>query len=147
MSQKYQEKNDFREFVNAFFICTACICILEGVLGMIFLPDVSMDYGAFFSPPLFGFFSALFGLVNYSKKELSVKQVIFRKCIHLLLIEGMVFGLNFLEGVTFPPFMAVVLALSIALIFFLVHWLMYLNEKKSAEQFNAELRKFKEGPL
>lgn len=85
-------KKNISEFMMAFFVCTTCITILEGILGMIFFPEERLPYEAFFSPPLFGFLSVLLGLVTKSKKELSVRQILFRRALHLLLIEGMVFG-------------------------------------------------------
>ena len=47
-------KSKLIEELISFCICTTCITILEGVMGMFFFPDVLVDYGAFFSPPIFG---------------------------------------------------------------------------------------------
>lgn len=124
----------------AFFVCTACITILEGVIGMLFFPELRFGYDAFFSPPIFGFFSVLFGLVTKSKKELSVKQMLFRMALHLNLIEILVFGLNYMSGMVFEPVAAVVLALSIALIFAAVYLVMWINDRKSAVLFNEKLK-------
>ncbi|MGN0377586.1 MAG: hypothetical protein ACI4ED_08125 [Suilimivivens sp.] len=133
-------KKNFSEFMMTFFVCTTCITILEGTLGMIFFPQERLPYGAFFSPPLFGFFSVLFGLVTKSKRELSIKQILFRRGIHLLLIEGMVFGLNYYAGMIFEPLVAFVLALSIAFIFVAVYVIMWLNDQRSAALFNEKLK-------
>ncbi|MGN1147620.1 MAG: hypothetical protein ACI4TB_04305 [Lachnospiraceae bacterium] len=138
------KKNSWIDSIMTFFVCTACICILEGILGMIFMPEIQFGYDAFFSPPLFGLFSVLFGVVNYSKRELGVKEVLFRRVIHLLLIEGLVFGLNYMAGAIFPAFMAIALFFSIAVVFVMVYVVLYLYDRKSAELFNQELRKFQE---
>ena len=94
----------------------------------------------FFSPPLFGFLSVLLGGVTKSKKELSVRQILFRRAIHLLLIEGMVFGLNYLSDHTFEPVVTWTLAISIAFIFVAVYVIMWLNDQRSAALFNEKLK-------
>ncbi len=76
-------KSKLVDMMMSFFICTACITILEGIIGRIFFPQLTFGYEAFFSPPFFGFLSVLFSIVNYSKKELSIRQVLFRRFLHL----------------------------------------------------------------
>ena len=133
------------EFVMAFLVCTACITLLEGIVGMLFFPQQRFGYEAFFSPPLFSFFSVLFGLIVSSEKELSVKQVLLRRGLHLLLIEGMVFGLNYISGTTFTPLFAGALAFLIALVFGAVYGVMWWNDRTSALLFNGRLRAWQSG--
>ncbi len=135
-----RDKNILVEELKAFFVCTTCITILEGILGMLFFPHMKLEYDAFFSPPLFGLFSVLLGFVNYSKKELSVKQVLFRRAIHLLMIEGLVFGLNYVSGNIFEPFVSFILAVSIALVFIAVYAALWFMDRRSAMQFNRQLK-------
>lgn len=130
------------QFMLVFFIVTACITILSGILGMIFMPDVRFGYEAFLSPPIFGFLSALSELVTKSRKELSVGQMLFREFLQLLLIEVMVFGVNYVFGTTFTWELNITLALSIAVIFILVYVIMWLNDQRSAVVFNAKLVEF-----
>lgn len=130
------------QFMLVFFIVTACITILSGILGMVFMPDVRFGYEAFLSPPIFGFLSALSGLVTKSRKELSVGQMLFREFLQLLLIEVMVFGVNYVFGTTFTWKLNITLALSIAVIFILVYVIMWLNDQRSAVAFNAKLVEF-----
>ena len=75
-----------------------------------------------------------------SSKELTVRQVLIRRVIHLLLIEGMVFGLNYLAGVIFPPVVCITLALGIAVVFVMVYVITWINESKSAADFNQRLK-------
>ena len=137
-----KHKKKLSEMLIAFCVCTACITIMEGILGMLFFPEEKMDYGAFFSPPLFGGLSVLFGIVTWSEKELSVKQVLFRRVLHLLLIEGMVFGLNYIAGVMFSIEVGVVLALGIALVFVSVYAILWINDRRSADLFNRKLKEY-----
>ena len=137
-------KEQLKQLFMSFFVITTCITIAEGILGLLFFPDVKLGYEAFFSPVLFGFFSAIFGLVSYSKKELSIRQTIFRDVIHLLMIEAFVFGLNALNGQFFEFIPAIILAVTIAVIYLIVALVMWINDKKSADKFNANLKKFQE---
>lgn len=130
------------EFIMSFFIATTCIGICMGILGSFFMKEVVFGYDAFFSPPIFGFFSVCLSIVNYSKKELSIKQVIVRKCIHLLLINVLVFGLNYDYGMIFEPIFALCLFLFIFVIYVTVNVLIWLNDRKTAVQFNKELIEF-----
>lgn len=137
-----KDKGMLIQFLLVFFIVTACITILNGLLGMIFLPEMRFGYEAFLSPPIFGFLSALSGLVTKSKKELSVKQMLFREFLQLLLIEIMVFGANYMFGICFEWELSVTLAIGIAVIFVLVYVVLWLNDRSSAKTFNAKLVEF-----
>ena len=137
-------KSKLIEELISFCICTTCITILEGVMGVLFFPDVMLDYGAFFSPPIFGAIGVFLGVVTISKKELTVKQVLIRRAIHLLLIETVVFGLNYLVGVIFPPIIAITLALGIALVFVAVYFICWLDERRCANDFNQMLKSYQE---
>lgn len=129
-------------FLVVFLVITACITILDGVIGILFLPNMRFGYEAFFSPPLFGFLSALTGFVRKSKKDLSVNQVLFRYFLQLLIIEVIVFGLNFLCGNIFPPVLSVALAAGIAVVYIFVHVILWLNDRKIAQSFNIALKNF-----
>ncbi len=139
-----EQKSKISELLIAFCVCTTCITILEGIMGMIFYPNEKIGYGAFFSPPVFGAFSVLLGFVAESKKELSVKQVLFRRFLHLLLVEGMVFGLNYAAGTTFKPIVSVALAIGIAVVFVMVYVILWINDRRSARLFNHKLREYQE---
>lgn len=139
-----QTKSSLTELIIVFFIVTACITILEGILGLIFMPDMRFGFDAFLSPPLFGFLSTLTGLVTKSSKELSIKQVLFREFLQLLLIEIIVFGINYLSGTTFEAKLNVALAIAIALVFVVVYLVMWLNDQRSAKLFNEKLKAFQE---
>lgn len=130
-----------------FFIVTACVTILEGTLGAIFWPDTRVGFQAFLSPPLFGALSALSGVVVYSRHELTMKQMAVRMCLQLLLIEAMVFLANILFGdfESFTPQMIVTLAFAIALIYVIVHFVLWINDRNVAKAFNECLRKLQSG--
>ena len=137
-------KEKVTEAIMSFFVITAAICILEGILGVLFVPEEQLNYKAFFTPPLFALLSVLCGIVTIAKREFSMKQAIVRKIIHLILIELMVFGINYMEGYVFSPLLNVVLMLGIGCIYALVCIVLYLNDRRIATLFNLELKKFQQ---
>ena len=130
------------EFLMAFFVCSTCISILEGLLGMAFFAEDKFGWEAFFSPPLFGFLSVLLGMVTKSERELSVKEILFRRALHLLLIELLIFGMNYETGMQFDVLFSVTLAFSVAAVFVAVYVVMWLNDRKSAALFNEKLKEY-----
>ena len=71
-------KNNLTDFILSFCIITACITLVNGILGCIFMPDIRFGYEAFFSPPLFGLLTALTGIITKSRRELSTGQTLSR---------------------------------------------------------------------
>lgn len=142
--RKLITKEKITEAVMAFFIITAAICILEGVMGVLLLPEKQLGYQAFFVPPIFGFFSVLCGIVTISGKEMSIRQAVIRKIIQLCLIEFMVFGLNYVTRTVFDTLVTIALAFGIACVFALSEIVLYLNDRRIADLFNKELKKFQD---
>ena len=132
------------ETIISFCACTTCIVLLQGIMGMLFFPDELLPYDAFLTAPIMGALSVLFGMVTWSKRELTVKEVLVRRFIHLLMIEGMVFGLNYLAGNVFTPVVSVTLTVGVAVVFAAVYFVLWLIDSKSATLFNQQLKKFQE---
>lgn len=130
------------EMMMAFFISTACITILEGAMGMLFFPNEELPYQAFFAPPIMGLCSVLFGFVTWSKRELTIKETLFRRGIHLLLIELFVFGVNYVEGIVFPLEIVISLIIGIAVVFVAVYVVLWINDVRSANRFNKKLKEY-----
>ena len=126
-------------YLIAFCAITTGLCIAEGVLGIWLLPDSRLPFSAYLVPPAFGLMTVLTGLVTESRKELSVRQMLFRIGLQWLLIEGMVFGVNFAVGNRFTPMLAGIVAGEITCIFVFVYLVMWLNERRVAREFNRKL--------
>lgn len=137
-------KERFKVAMMSFFVCTACITVLEGVMGVMFFPDAQFGYEAFFSPPLFALISVALSVVNWSEEKMTVRGVIVCRAIHLLLIEAVVFGINAAAGNVISAAVAVTLALGIAAVFVLVYAVIELNDRRSAAQFNERLRAYQQ---
>ncbi len=129
-----------------FFIVTACVTTAQGIVGTLLWPEARFGFDAFLFPPLFGILSVLSNVVLISKKELSMGQMAFRMFLQLLVIEGMVFAVNIMAGSfkNYTPAICILLAIAIAVIYGVVHLMMWLNDRHAAKVFNERLRRFQE---
>lgn len=134
-----KESGFFSRFIINVCIITTGITLMEGILGSVFLPDMPLNFHAYLVPPVFGVLTALTGLVVESRRELSVRQMLWRMALQLLLIEGLIFGVNALAGYSYPWPMALALALGILAVFIFVYFVMWLNERRIAKEFNQRL--------
>lgn len=140
--QKIFTREYFMKLVVEFFTITGGVCILEGIIGCLFLPEARIGYDAYLSPPLFGICSILCGIILNTGKELGMWQAVIQKIVHLTLIELVVFGLNYSQGVIFETKLTMALILGIALVYVLVSTVGYLNDRSYAIKFNEELKEF-----
>ncbi len=123
-----------------YFVSAACITAVIAITGCIFYPDATFGYEAFLSPLIFAAISVLPTFVNYSKKELSFKQVIIRKIIHVILLEILILTALFYIGALEKSSAAISLALSIFIVFLTVNVVMWLNDLASAIEINKLLK-------
>lgn len=131
-----------RQIAN-YFIVVTCITFLMGILGFIYEPDSQIHYDAFFSPLLFGLLGIIPSLVSYSKRELSLKQMLIRKVIQLLLLEIIILGFSYIVGLDKNQ-MALTLILAVAVIYIVVHVISWWNDDKKAKELNQELAMYQE---
>ena len=103
-------------------------------------------YEAFLSPLLYALIGTAATLVTRPGKELSVRSLIIRKVISLLLIEGAIILLA-LNSDTIPTDQSRVLPglmLGILAVFLLTHIILYLADRKEAERLSADLARYQE---
>ena len=90
-------KDRVKEIAGSYFISVTLINIAIYATGMIFRPQQTFGYEAFLSPLLFGMLTVIPTVIMYSKKELTVRQLLFRKVIQLLLDIVIVIAVVFAE--------------------------------------------------
>lgn len=127
----------------SFFVVVTCINLGMAFMGMIYAPDTRFGYEALLFPVFYGFLGILPSAVLYSRKELTVKQMLLRKIIQLILIEAIMVGIVFfLEGTDFStllPFMIMVLAVCLA-----AEGILWLAADKKVKKLNAKLKRFQD---
>ena len=88
MKNKYGIKERLGEAFRLYFILVTLITILLMVVGMLFDSDRTLSYDAYFSPLFYAFIGVIPVFFFQSDKELSMKQLIIRGVIQILIIEA-----------------------------------------------------------
>ena len=136
---------DFKTFfvkkvMVSFYISVTYIILAMAVIGLIFEPDTNFGYEAFFSPLIFGAIAAFPKMITYSKEELSVRQTLIRNIIHFLLLEILILLSLYFGNILTSISMTVSLAVTILIIYISVSLIMWINDKKTASEFNKALK-------
>ena len=80
-------KELIRDMINTYFMLTTMILVVMMVLGTYFMPEVRFGYQDFKEPLIYAAWGTLPNIVMYAKKELTMKQMLVRKMIQLILVE------------------------------------------------------------
>lgn len=137
---------DFKTFfvkkiMMSFFVSVTCICAVMALIGMIFEADTRFGYDAFLSPLIFGAVAVLPMLVKYSKSELSLKQTVIRNTIHFFMLEAIILFVLYFAGALTDISITLSLVVSIFVVYITVNLVMWINDKKTANEFNNALKK------
>ena len=132
-----------REFIEhlviSFFVVVTCVNM--AFLGMRYEPEIRFGYQAFLLPVIYGGLGILPSAVTYSRKELSVRQMLVRKLLQLLLLEGIMVSIVFFIGKTdwevLLPFMFLIVIISLA-----AEGVLWFVADKKAKDMNEELKHF-----
>ncbi|MBP0974259.1 MAG: DUF3021 family protein [Oscillospiraceae bacterium] len=132
------------EMARSYFISVTLINVAIFVTGTLFRPEQTMGYEAFLSPLLFGFLTVIPTMILYSKKELTVRQLLCRKAIQLLLdiviVIAVIFAGNDMNRETIIA--AVGVAVSIVVVFVAVHVIEWMLERRTARELTEQLAAF-----
>ena len=137
-------KERFRDMAGSYFIAVTLINIAVFATGIMFRPEQRFGYEAFLSPLLLGALTVIPTMIMYSKKELTVRQLLFRKTIQLLLdiviVIAVIFANEELNRDTVSA--AVGVSVSIIIVFVAVHVIEWFLEKRTANELTAQLAEF-----
>ncbi len=132
--------------LRVYTLLVTLITILLIILGKLLDRDRVFSYEAFLSPLIYALIGTVAAIITRSDKELSVRNLIIRKVISLLLIEGAIIFLA-LNADTIPTEKSWVipgLALGILVVFVLTHIILYFIDRKEAEKLNTDLARYQE---
>lgn len=132
--------------LRLYTLLVTLITVAMIILGSLMDRDRVFGYDAFFSPLIYALIGTAVAMVTHSDKELSVRNLIIRKIISLLLIEGAIV-LIALNADTIPTDQSWVLPgliIGVLVIFVLSHIILYLVGKKEAEKLSADLLRYQE---
>ena len=143
-----QKKEALKEHIKDnlinFFIIVTLVDMVIFLTGTYLAPDQKITYVAFIVPIIDGFLGIIPGLLMYSKRELTVKQMILREGIQLISIEAIIllftFGFSGIRREDLVKFIAV--AVSVAVIYVLVTLIRYFLDSRSARKMTEDLKAF-----
>ena len=130
--------------IMSFFIIVTLVNIAIFISGMILAPDEKLSYAVFIVPVIDGILGVIPGLIMYSKRELTVKQIIVRDIIQVISIELIMllfsFGFSKFESADVPRLIAVIG--SVALVYVGVVAIMYALDFRTAKKMTDDLKAF-----
>lgn len=134
-------KDFFKSMMSSYFVIVTLINVSTYVLGVMYRPEEQFGYDAFLSPLVYGALGILPVCVMYSKKELTLKQVIFRKILQFILLEILLIGFGFGHSKLTVENMELIISfgLSVFVIFVLVHIISWVLDLQQARQMTMDL--------
>jgi len=133
-------RNFFKDCVMRFFIIATCVSIANALIGPMLMPGKTLTFYAFYSPPIAALLGTLPSLVLYSKRELTLKQTIIRKVLHLLLLEALLTVVAWLCRNVGTPGEILLFMLMVFVIYVSVTLISLWLQSKDARQINEGLK-------
>ncbi len=137
-------KEHIKDNLMNFFIIVTLVNIVIFISGSLMAPEQNLTYTAFLVPIIDGLLGIIPGLVMYSKRELTVKQMIVREIIQLLSIELIIlfftFGFSGFSAEKIP--LMITVAISVAVVYVLVYVIRFFLDIRSAKKMTDDLKAF-----
>ncbi len=133
-----------KNVVVSFFVIYTCVSLTMMLIGFIYEPNRQFGYELFLSPLIFSVISSLPSLIEYSKHELSIRQLIVRKIIHLVVLEILILSTLWSFEIIKTVEMGLSLGISIMIIDITVRIIDWINNKRIADEINHSIKTFKQ---
>lgn len=133
-------KDFLKKCLLEYCIITTCVTAATAILGLTIYPEAKFGYDSFFSPLLFGLLSLVPSSVTYSRKELSYRQTVMRKVLHLLLLEATLTAFGLWTGMFHAPADIAFFAVTVFIVYLMVHLISWLIDRKEADEINKTLK-------
>lgn len=140
---------EFKKFLieklTLFFMLSTMITAAVYLIGSAYDRDALFGYDALLSPMRYAALCILPTFVTWSRRELSMRELLFRKALMLVLVEGVILYIAFTSPVIDTGRMQVVLTLmgSVLVIFLLVNLFLWLRDLAEAGRMNQDLENFR----
>ena len=128
--------------VQLFFFLVTTILLAQILLGNAIEPDRVLHYKDFIGTFEMAGLCIIPTIVTYSKKELSLKQTLFRHAIQLLLIEGIMFIFAFfgIESSLQKVSNIIAICVSVAVIYMLAIFVMWFHQNLESKKLTQLLQ-------
>ena len=144
MKNKYGIKERLGEAFRLYFILVTLITILLMVVGMLFDSDRTLSYDAYFSPLFYAFIGVIPVFFFQSDKELSMKRLIIRNVLYVLIVEAAILLIVF-KAPNIPSDrieVVISIAVGVLVVFILSLIVEYISELTQANEMNAYLEEY-----
>ncbi len=129
--------------IRLFFFLTVMILLAQSIVGTVAEPGVLLHirYIDLLSPLYVAGLCTLPTVVTYSRKKLSVKQVLIRHAIQLVLIEGVMMLISFMSPSidTKRPELILLIGGTVLVIYVLAVLMMWLGQVSESKKMTAQL--------
>ncbi len=145
MNRKKRKEYLIRAF-RLYTLLVTLITVLMIILGSPLDRDRVFSYDAFISPLLYALIGTAATAVTWTEKELSIRKLIIRKAIALLLIEGAILFVA-LKSDTIPTeknWVVPCLLAGVFAVYVLSHIILYFIDRREAEKISADLARYQE---
>jgi hypothetical protein len=121
-----------------------CVTVAIAILGANFDKETTFGYEAFYSPIIIGIIAVLPSYVLYSRKELSFKQMLFRRILHFIVLELILIGFGYLTKILNDINVTVSFALSVFIIYLITNLITWIIDSRTASEINVGLKRLQE---
>lgn len=137
-------KEHIKDNLINFFIIVTMVNIVIFICGSLFAPDQNITYAAFIVPIIDGILGSIPGLIMYSKRELTVKQMIIREVIQFFMVEIIIllFSFGFSGFRSENLNMMAIVALSVAAVYISVWVIRFFLDSRKAKKMTDDLKMF-----
>ena len=143
MNRKKRKEYLIRAF-RLYTLLVTLITVLMIILGSLLDRDRVFSYDAFISPLLYALIGTAATAVTWTEKELSIRKLIIRKAIALLLIEGLFVALKSDTIPTEKNWVVPCLLAGVFAVYVLSHIILYFIDRREAEKISADLARYQE---
>ncbi len=130
----------FRSCVIRFFIIATCLNVVTAIFGPMLQPEATIGFDSFFSPLIGATLGTLPSIILYSRKELTLRQTLIRKVLHLLALEIIIIGFSKLIGKDFSMYQIMLFVGIVLVVYLAVNLIGQLLQLKDTRDINAGLR-------
>lgn len=132
------------DLIRTFFTVVTLVNVAMLLLGTWFVPDMKFGYEVFWAPLIYGAVGTLPNIVMYSKRELTVKELLVRKVLEFILIEVFVLLVAFYGTDTFwkQPKIVISVGISIFVIYVIASVIDWAQNCIAAKRMMDELLMF-----
>lgn len=134
-------KSFLKSICSTYFIIVTLVNLATFVMGSIYRPEERFGYDAFLVPLIYSFLGILPMCVMYSKREMTLTQVLIRKMFQLILLEALLIGFVFGYGDFSKDntVQMVSFAVTVLVVFILVHVISFVLDMQQARQMTLDL--------